>query len=69
MFGYVPYVLVIETVYVVWMGNERYPKMTWQARTWRRRPKGRPWYTWEEGIQNILEERGIEWKGVRAIAW
>jgi len=69
MVGYVPYVLVIEILYVVLMGNERYRKMTWKARTWGKRPKGGPWHTWEEGIQNILEERGIEWKGVRARAW
>jgi hypothetical protein len=24
--------------------------------------------TWEEGIQNVLKEIGIEWKGVRTVA-
>jgi hypothetical protein len=49
------------------MGDERDPKMAWQARTQGRRPKGRPWQTSEEGMQ-ILKERGTEWKRVRALA-
>jgi len=32
------------------------------------RLKGRPWHTWEEGIQKILKERGIERNGVQVIA-
>lgn len=34
-----------------------------------RDPKKYPWWTWEEGIQKILKERGVQCKGVRAIAW
>jgi len=29
-------------VNIVRRGDERYPKMAWQARTQRKRPKGRP---------------------------
>jgi hypothetical protein len=57
--------------HVVRMGEERYPKMAWQARTQGthgKRPKGRLRQTWKEGIQKIWKERGIERKGVRAIA-
>jgi hypothetical protein len=39
------------------VGDERYPKMAWQARTteWRI-PKGRLRETWEEGIEKILKK-------------
>lgn len=50
---------------VVRMGNERYTKMPWQARTQRKRTKRRPRQNWEEEIRKILKERAIEWKGVR----
>jgi hypothetical protein len=42
--------------------------MAWQARTEGKRPRGRSQQTWKEGIQKILKERRIEWKGMRATA-
>lgn len=42
------------------IGDERYPKMTWQARIQGKRPKGRPCQAWEEGIQKILKEARIK---------
>ena len=48
-------------------GSERYPRMAWQARAQAKRPVGRPRQTWGKGIQKILKERGIEWKGVRDV--
>jgi hypothetical protein len=72
--GIIPVKEVIELTQLSWfghvvrMGDERHPKMAWPARTQGKTPKGRPQQTWEEGIQKILNERGIKWKGVRAIA-
>jgi hypothetical protein len=42
--------------------------MAWQARTQGKRPEGRPPQSWKEWLQKIFKERGIEWKGERAIA-
>jgi hypothetical protein len=50
---------------VVRMGYEKYRKMAWQGRTQGKRLKRRPRQTWKEGIQMVLNERGIEWKRVR----
>jgi hypothetical protein len=47
------------------MGDEKYPKMPWQARTQGKRPKRRPRHNLEDEIRKILKEIGIEWKGVR----
>jgi hypothetical protein len=72
--GIIPLKEMIELTQLRWfgrvirMGDERYPKMAWQARTQRKRPKGRHRQYWEEGTQRILKERGIEWNGVTAIA-
>ena len=59
------------TVEMVWTccknGDERYPKMAWQARTQGKKPRGRPWWTWEEGVQKILKATGTDWNGVQAI--
>jgi hypothetical protein len=42
--------------------------MAWRARAEGKIPVGRPRQTWGKGIKKILNERGIEWKGVRDIA-
>ena len=42
--------------------------MSWRARKEGKRPIGRCQQTWKEGIQKILKERRIEWKGIRAKA-
>jgi hypothetical protein len=54
--------------HVVRMGDNGYHKIAWQAGTQGKRPNQRPQQTWEEGIQKILKEGGIEWNGIRAIA-
>jgi hypothetical protein len=54
--------------YIVRMGDERYPKMAWQATMQGKRPKGRPQQACEGGIGKILVERGIKWNRVRATA-
>ena len=51
--------------HVARMRDERYPTKAWQARTKRKRPKGRARQTRKEGIKKILEESGIERNGVR----
>jgi len=40
------------------VGDEKYAKMAWQARTTEGMiPKGRLQQTWEEGIQKVLKKR------------
>ena len=73
-FGIVPLKKMIELAqcrwfgYVVRMGDERYPKMAWQATVQGKRPKGRPQQACEGGIWKILLEIGIKWNRVRATA-
>jgi hypothetical protein len=54
--------------YIVRMGRESYPKMAQQVRTQFKRPQGRLQQTWDEGIQKILNDGGIECNRIRAIA-
>lgn len=53
--------------HVVRMGDGSYPKVAWQARVQRKRPKGSLRYTRGEGTQKIFKERWAEWKGVIAL--
>jgi len=50
--------------HVAQMRDERYPTKPWQARTKRKRPKGRARQNRKEGIKKIYEESRIEWNGV-----
>jgi hypothetical protein len=61
--GIIPLKDMIELTQLRWfgsivrMGDERFLKMAWQARTQRLRPKGRQRQAWEETIQKTLNER------------
>lgn len=54
--GIIPLNEMIELAQLSWFGlivrvrDERYATIAWQARILGRRPKGRYWQTWEEGM-------------------
>ena len=41
--------------------------MFWEIRVQGKRPKGRLRQTWEEGIENTVKEREIEWNVEKGI--
>jgi hypothetical protein len=63
---------LIRTFQIVWAHNKggegKHRRMAKQERTQRRRLRGRTRHTWEDEIQKIMKERGIEWDGVAATA-
>ena len=54
--------------HVVRMEETRQVKKVWQARTARKRNRGRPTRTWDSVVANNLKERGLTWKEAEKLA-